>query len=1496
MELEGGYVKVIDVCYNCGKRLFMYYPKFKKLITEKKLTFPEAMNELGLNRYCCRMSMMSPKIFPENNYFAKSTLVVPEPLKLVSENLSEENSQYPGEIKIDESGKLLKRYLTYEGFASDIIKGYNNWIENIIPEQIRSQSLELPNGDTIILDDVEIRKPMIIKTGKSGPEPLYPMQAIQEDLTYSANLYVTLVLMNKKGKVIERDKEKTLLCSIPVMLGSIVCNLYNLTRTQLEEKGECPNDPFGYFVIAGKRRVLQIQEKLRVNTIFNFPSSKGDPLCSITCSTITGTSVVKLTLESNNLIHLKISFKDKITIPVFLIFLAFDFDQDMITSIVLATVRKEWEKKVLIFISSSILDAIKSEQLSEETRDEYITNLFPQMNEGLYFDENTPAEAILVFKLYYLGIMVARFSEVQLGLRPYDDRDDVGNQRFENAGRLLEQLFIKLYKNTIDRIRRKITEEKIKATSLKTIKSNIINNTITADLVKSFKTNNWGIYNTHNKASIVENISEVLNNINIISIYSHLVRINTPARREAKQTTIRLVNMSQLGYIDPVETPEGKNCGLIRAKALTCFISIELDPLPIIERIKPYIFLEYSDENISPCLFNGVFMGWCDGKKVKDIVIKLRRTTPDLKGLAVILDKDNILYIYTDGGRATRPLLIVENGELVIQKKSLWNASFDDLIREGALEYIDAKEQQYITIAMNIEFFGIKSDLGNSAIKINTIVNEGNLYYKTIKDIMSLQDYTHCEIDPTAILGISSSLIPLVNHNQAPRNTLQCNMSRQAVAVYHSNYLNNYEASSKILAFPERPIFETQISDLVGLHEMPVGQSVILAIMPYLGFTQEDAFIFNKASLERGLFNMVFYKTYKSKLVNNSKEFYEVFKGPEEKEGKYQNIDENGIAKIGSKLKQGDVVISKLRVYNNKAKESDRIDTYLNFSEEGIVVKSILIERPDGNVVKVLVKFPTSAQDYYVPQQGDKFACYTPNHEVLTKHGWINISHITHSDELATLKDGKIVYEHPTHIMSYKCDDYIIVSEDKIHFEVTANHRMYVLDNKEYVFKTADSITGVSTHKRNALNKNAKYLYSFTVGLLSMDIDDWLYIFGHLLVRGKTTREGIIIIKKLQHLIFLLDKYNLRYKIECGKIHINSYSILQEIKSMYFVRNYLHLFTKEQAEALLSIITEGKNVVKVNAKVKDLIMTLAFLSNKYANATKTLWKWKVSIYESENTTIDRLKLSYYNGEVYCCSVSTGLLYIRHKKYQEPFWCGNSRYAQKGTIGLILEEQDMPFTVKDGIKPDIIINSLAIPSRMTIGKLIEILASKVGALKGERVNATAFRHFNIEEFMRNLTQYGYSYTGKEKMMSGITGEQISGHVFIGPCYYQALRHHVLDKYMMRSRGAVKNLTRQPIKGRKFGGAIRFGEMERDVTITHGAPALLKERLIVSSDLYTTVLCTTCGNLAISDALNQNVYCKTCAGACTLGRINIPYSFKYFLQTLQGSGITIKMLAK
>lgn len=1495
MEDYGTYLHLYDVCYTCGKRLFVYYGKYKKL-RENGLSFEEAMAKLGINRYCCRARMFSPIIIPNRSIFDMSTTIVPEPIVLKQEPLNEENVELPGEIKIDESGKFLKRYLTYEGFTGDLLAGYNNWIENILPNQLLSKGIELPDGRTVVITDPEIRPPSKTVPNKEELEPIYPIECIQKDLTYSANIYVNIKIINRNGMIIEEDKDKILLCSIPVMLGSVICNLYGMTPTQRAEHGECPNDPLGYFIIQGKRRVLQIQEKLRVNRIFNFPSPKGDPLSSITCSTITGTSTVKLSLKSNNTIYLEMSFMDKKIIPVFLLYYKFNIDVDEIVNSVLETVRDEWKSKVYVYIQSSILDATTSEvDIKEENLNEYIENLFTQMNEDLYNEDGSLNDVIVINKFNYLSLMIARFSEVQLGLRPYDDRDDVGNKRFENAGRLMEQLFIKAYNKMLDSIQHKITTEQIKTTGITTIKSNIAQNGITSAFLTSFKTNNWGIYSTHNKASIVENISEILNNVNIISIYSHLVRINVPARREAKQNTIRLVSMSQLGYIDPIETPEGKNCGLIRSKALTCYITIDLNPENIINTIKPFIVNVNDSKHNSPCIFNGIFMGWCEGKKVKDEIIKLRRSSLDYRGLAVVLDKDNVLIIYSDGGRPTRPLLVVENGELVIDKKNLWNASFQELIRQGALEYIDAHEQEYLTIAMNIELIRYKEEQLDNLLDEPHIVDKSNLFYKSMREIMKSEDYTHCELDPTAIMGISSSLIPLANHNQAPRNTLQCNMSRQAVAVYHSNYLNNFEAGSKVLAFPSRPIFETQIADIIGLNELPVGQTVMLAILPYKGFTQEDAFIFNKSSIEMGLFNMAFYKTYKEKLVSKSKDYVEVFKGPEERKGKYRNLDDDGIAKIGSVLRQNDVIISKLRIFNDRTKEPERIDKHLYFSEEGIVVKRLISDKADGKTVKVVIKFPTSPTKFYQPIQGDKFACYTKNHEILTKSGWINIAEINAFDEIATLDGDQIIFQRPLNIMDYEYNGYIYKSNNGISFEVTSNHRMYIYEDGKYIIKTAENIRGLSIHRRTAINNNIKTFDGHYIGMQYFSADEWLYIYGKLLIDGKIISNDIITCKIYNYLMSLLHKHNIKYKIKCNKVYIYNKILVNDLRSNNFLNNWLYGLTMEQASTLLSVMTLGKNEIYTNKNIKDIIMSLAFMSNRYANAERKFLKWKITIKNNQNTVIDNLTKSKFNGRVYCCQVPNGIVYIRHTKNQQPFWCGNSRYAQKGTIGLLLRREDMPFT-KDGIVPDIIINPLSIPSRMTIGKLIEVLASKVGSLKGERVNATSFRHFNIQRFMEQLPQYGFSRTGKEELYSGETGQPINGMVYIGPCYYQALRHHVLDKYMMRSRGAVKSITRQPIKGRKYSGAIRLGEMERDAIITHGASSLIRERLIVSSDLYTTTVCTNCGNLAIPDALNNKIYCKSCLGECKLGRVNIPYSYKYFLQTLQGSGITIKMITK
>ena len=263
---------------------------------------------------------------------------------------------------------------------------------------------------------------------------------------------------------------------------------------------------------------------------------------------------------------------------------------------------------------------------------------------------------------------------------------------------------------------------------------------------------------------------------------------------------------------------------------------------------------------------------------------------------------------------------------------------------------------------------------------------------------------------------------------------------------------------------------------------------------------------------------------------------------------------------------------------------------------------------------------------------------------------------------------------------------------------------------------------------------------------------------------------------------------------------------------------------------------------------------------------------------------------HYKGKVYCCTVPSGIIYVRRNG--KPVWCGNSRYAQKGTIGLILPDEDMPYT-SDGVRPDIILNPHAIPSRMTIGKLIEIVSSKVAAFEGERVNATAFRRFDVQEFMRNLVEYGYSSSGKERMYSGFTGKPLQARIFTGPCYYQALRHHVSDKIQMRARGGVKQLTRQPVGGRKRGGGQRVGEMERDAIISHGASAFLNERLCLVSDAYETVYCTGCGTIAIANHIDNKYVCRSCEDNAEFGTCKIPYAYKLLTQLLGGAHYSVKL---
>ncbi|KAI5170628.1 DNA-directed RNA polymerase II subunit RPB2 [Nematocida sp. LUAm3] len=234
----------------------------------------------------------------------------------------------------------------------------------------------------------------------------------------------------------------------------------------------------------------------------------------------------------------------------------------------------------------------------------------------------------------------------------------------------------------------------------------------------------------------------------------------------------------------------------------------------------------------------------------------------------------------------------------------------------------------------------------------------------------------------------------------------------------------------------------------------------------------------------------------------------------------------------------------------------------------------------------------------------------------------------------------------------------------------------------------------------------------------------------------------------------------------------------------------------------------------------------------------------------------------------------------------------SRHGQKGTIGIVLPPEDMPFT-PEGIVPDIIINPHAIPSRMTIGHLVECLQGKVSSLTGEEGNATPFEGQSVEAIGELLERKGFQRRGFEVMHSGITGRKLRAQIFIGPTYYQRLKHMVADKIHARAHGPIQILTRQPVEGRSRDGGLRFGEMERDCMISHGAASFLKERLCDVSDKFEVFVCNRCGVFCAGNRERSLYVCHMCGTRTDISAIHMPYAFKLLIQEMMAMCISVQM---
>jgi DNA-directed RNA polymerase II subunit RPB2 len=236
---------------------------------------------------------------------------------------------------------------------------------------------------------------------------------------------------------------------------------------------------------------------------------------------------------------------------------------------------------------------------------------------------------------------------------------------------------------------------------------------------------------------------------------------------------------------------------------------------------------------------------------------------------------------------------------------------------------------------------------------------------------------------------------------------------------------------------------------------------------------------------------------------------------------------------------------------------------------------------------------------------------------------------------------------------------------------------------------------------------------------------------------------------------------------------------------------------------------------------------------------------------------------------------------------------SSRHGQKGTVGMLLDEQDMPFTGA-GLRPDLIMNPHAVPSRMTIAQLMECIFGKVCVQKGSLGDGTPYSHLRVEELRAQMLELGMHPYGNEILYNGQTGEMMQAEIFMGPTFYQRLKHMVIDKRHSRARGPIVSLTRQPCEGRSRDGGLRVGEMERDCMISHGAAAFTKERLMDVSDPFTTGICKTCGTLAVVNPQEGLYSCGSCGNKTDFVQKTIPYAMKLWVQELAAMHITARTI--
>ena len=933
-----------------------------------------------------------------------------------------------------------------------------------------------------------------IKEGSNDMRLLYPPDAISSGATYAANLYSGAQVINQDGQVVN-NITSILIGTLPVMVGSVLDNARSLSDGEKLRRGMDPYDIDGYFIINGTKKIILIQEKLRLDMFTIYPADNaGHVVIKMTAETILGTSVNEIHYNDVKGVLLYRYGMDTKTdmINALLPFKLlgelvnngkpltgqqiFDFitpfiqpehlhrvwlklqntfadlgdiydpvrtlsdlkgmrniqqwrklkaqierdgdsvediedgsDEARLASAALAGLDLGTGKKRQTLIknvaTSTNMQVLNEEQKKELLQKDMLRVLFPQV------DPDTNIQKVRIAKkLYMLGMMIARFGQYLAGVRKLDDRDDWGNKRLESAGRMMESLFRTVWSKMVFNLQENVNSHG-KSQNIEAIVRNLDNQLMTKTFSTSFSSNRWGFRRTDGTTTVTDTLKEA----SLAEKASSLTKIQAQVAKEVKKPEVRMVDPSQSGYVCPVETPEGASCGLIKHTAITNNLSVDTGDDTVRRELKKFVSSSKSANYNTVCMLDGVLMGWCDGNlTAREMIAKRRKMELPIDMCVHHEVEFNELSFFTRGGRATRPLLVAEMGKdglpvLVIERKKLYGSDFETLLREGAVEYIDALEQRNTYIAMSIQTFNsrrdeieaLKSERDNyvryrSNINDQYIFNEYDDFMTRTKadffshtneqaiefldeeiriiglaidNLVRSSNYSHCELDPTAMMGISANLVPVPEHNQGPRNIYQTSMGKQALGIVSST-ISQQMTNVKTLTYPTRPKFATQMSKWLGMDDVPAGQNIMIAFMTFPN-NQEDAVLIDKGAADRGLFRYTVYHAFKSNNHTPSPGVNETFKRPPIPPGKaalYEAIDDNGLPKIGARVARGDCIIGKVRVSESNGGKEQNVSTFVPIGVEGIVDRVTVSVQ--GNTTNVNVKLRQTR----IPARGDKVA------------------------------------------------------------------------------------------------------------------------------------------------------------------------------------------------------------------------------------------------------------------------------------------------------------------------------------------------------------------------------------------------------------------------------------------------------------------------------------------------------------------------------------------